>query len=226
MKGIFNKYGIILDEEKLNKFELYYELLIKYNEMFNITAITEKEEVYKKHFTDSLLGREFIKGNSVIDIGAGGGFPSIPLKILNEDKSFILVDATEKKCEFLREVILKLDLKNTEVICGRAEELGKNIKYREKFDVCVSRAVARLNILCEYCIPFIKVGGSFVAYKGDAESEISEAENAIKALGCKIEKIENLSLKNKKRTIVEIKKIKNTESKYPRANGRIRKNPL
>ena len=96
MKEIFNKYGILLDDEKLKKIELYYELLIKYNEMFNITAITEKEEVYKKHFTDSLLGRAFIKGTSVIDIGAGGGFPSIPLKILNEDKNFTLVDATEK----------------------------------------------------------------------------------------------------------------------------------
>ena len=226
MVEIFEKYKINLNETAEKKLERFYELLCEYNEKFNLTAITEKNEVYVKHYLDSLLGEKYLEGNTVIDIGAGGGFPSIPLKIVNPEKNFYLLDATEKKCSFLSNVFNLLELDGVEVINGRAEEYGQNKKYREKFDVCVSRAVARLNILCEYCLPFVKTGGVFIAYKGDAEEEIKEAENAVKELGGKIESIEVLDLEGAKRTFVVIRKISETPIKYPRANGRIRKKPL
>lgn len=226
MENLFKEKNVVLSEEQLKKFEKYYELLIYYNTKFNITAITEKEEVYKKHFIDSLLGVDKIKGNRLIDIGSGGGFPAIPLKIYNENLSVTMVESTGKKCEFLKTVIHELKLTDAEVINDRAELLVKKEGMRESFDVCTARAVAKLNTLAEYCMPFVNVGGRFVAYKGDAEEEIKEAERAVKILGGKIGSADVYDLFGAKRQIVVIEKNKKTEEKYPRGNGKERKNPL
>ena len=226
MRNLFVDNKIKISDVQEEKFKTYYELLLYYNSQFNITAITEKEEVYKKHFIDSVLGSEFIKGKTLLDVGSGGGFPAIPLKIMNEDINVTLLEATGKKCEFLRTVVEKLELKNVMVINGRAEEKAKSKEFREKFDTVTARAVARLNLLSEYCMPFVKVGGTFLSYKGDGIEEIKEAENAIKILGGKINTVKEYFLYDAKRTLIEIEKTRSTEEKYPRSNGAIRKKPL
>ena len=168
-----------------------------------------------------------MENSSVIEIGSGGGFPSIPLMIVREDLKFNLLEATGKKCLFLKEVIKKLNLK-AEVLNGRAEDFGKDKKYREKFDHATARAVARLNVLLEYCMPFVKKGGTFIALKGNAEEEIKEGKNAIKILGGEIKQIKfyTLPLEEANRTLINIEKTSNTPSQYPRGNGRERKSPL
>lgn len=226
MEKFFVENDINIDENKVDKFRKYYETLIFYNNKFNITAITEKEEVYKKHFVDSVLGEKYIKGKSLLDVGSGGGFPAIPLKIVKDDISLTMLEATGKKCEFLSAVKEELSLENVSVINGRAEDFAKKDGFRENFDCVTARAVARLNILAEYCLPFVKVGGRFVSYKGDAEEELKEAKNAINILGGKIVEIKNYELYGAKRTIIVIEKVKNTDIKYPRSNGAIRKKPL
>ena len=225
MKKIFENFNINLSEEQLEKFEKYYQLLIEYNQKFNITAITEREEIIIKHFVDSVINVDKLKG-SLIDIGSGGGFPAIPLKIVNENLDVTLVESTGKKCDFLLKVIESLKLTSVRVINGRAEELARRENYREKFDFASARAVARLNTLAEYCIPFVKKGGTFIAFKGDYKQELLEAENAIKILGGKVEETKDFMLNEYKRGIIYIKKVKNTESKYPRGRGKERKNPL
>ena len=226
MKEIFNSYGIKIDSEKIAKFEKYKDLLIYYNSQFNLTAITDEREIVIKHFVDSLLICENIKCGNVIDVGSGGGFPAIPLKIVNDELNYTLLEATGKKCEFLKTVIKELDLKNAVVINGRAEDFAKNSTYRESFDFCTARAVARLNTLCEYCLPFVKKGGKFFAYKGLAEEELKEAQNAIKILGGKLEKVYNFTLEDAQRNVICIAKKELTPPKYPRGNGKERKNPL
>lgn len=226
MKNLFLKYGIKLNNNQEEKFEKYYELLIYYNQKFNITAIKEREEIIKKHFIDSALGSELLTNGMLIDVGAGGGFPSIPLKIIKEDLNMTLLEATRKKCEFLKAVVSELNLNNVEIINKRAEELAKDDNYREKFDYCVARAVARLNTLSEYCLPFVKVGGEFISYKGDSEEELKESQNAIKILGGKVKEVKNFYLEEAKRDIIIIEKVKSTDKKYPRGNGKERKNPL
>ncbi|MBQ9781588.1 MAG: 16S rRNA (guanine(527)-N(7))-methyltransferase RsmG [Clostridia bacterium] len=228
MREIFKEKNVILTDKQIEDFLSFKDLLIFYNKMFNLTTITEEKEIYIKHFLDSALSKDYFKENSsVIEIGSGGGFPSIPLKILRRDLKFTLVESTGKKCSFLKEVVKNLKLDNVEVLNARAEDLGKDKKYREKFDHVTARAVARLNTLCEYCIPFIKVGGSFIALKGGLEEEIEESKSAVKILGGKIEKIEKYDLLNEgQRTIIKIEKIEKTDLKYPRGNGKERKNPL
>lgn len=226
MKNLFDNYKIEITEETLIKLEKYYNILIEYNNYFNITAITEKKEVFIKHFIDSLLAKDFFIEGNLIDIGSGGGFPAIPLKIYNDNLNVTLVEATGKKCEFLKEVIKQLDLKNIKVINTRAEDLANKEEFREKFDYVTARAVARLNILSEFCLPFIKKGGNFIAYKGDAKEEIIEAKKAIETLGGNLTNVVEYSLEDAKRTIIKIEKVKTTEKKYPRSNAKIRKNPL
>ena len=189
MRKLFEEYNLILTEEQLSKFEKYYDLLVFYNKQFNITTITEKREVYVKHFIDSILGVDKLCGKTLIDVGSGGGFPAIPNKIMRDDLSVTLLEATGKKCNFLQAVIDELGLKNIRVINDRAETLAKNPEYRESFDICTARAVARLNTLCEYCMPFVKKGGIFVSYKANAQEEIIESENAVKVLGGKIKEV-------------------------------------
>ena len=226
MDKIFENYGIKIEEKAAERFSKYCNMLVEYNGRYNLTAITEEREIYVKHFVDSLLGSKLLKSGKVIDVGTGGGFPGLPLKIVNEELETYLLEATGKKCEFLNDVVKELGLKNVTVINGRAEDLAKDIKFREKFDYCVSRAVARLNVLCEYCMPLVKKGGIFLSYKGEAEEEISEAASAIEILGGKITEEKKFSLEGAKRELIVIEKIKSTDLKYPRANGRIRKNPL
>lgn len=226
MKNLFLEFGFNLTEVQLNQFNRYKELLKEYNEKFNLTSITSDEEIVKKHFIDSLTGAEFLDGKKLIDVGSGGGFPAIPIKIFKPEIDVTLLEATEKKCNFLNIVISELKLENIRVINGRAEELSKKDEFRESFDYCSARAVARMNTLSEYCVPFIKVGGKFVALKGDAEEEILEAKNAFNILGVEIETVKKFDFYGAKRTIVVVKKIKNTPSKYPRGRGKERKNPL
>lgn len=229
MNGIFEQQKIYLTEEKEKKLAKFCALLKEYNEKFNLTSIKDDDEIYEKHFADSLKGEEFFFENAkVLEIGSGGGFPSVPLKIARDDLDFTLIEATGKKCSYLKTIGKELGFEKFAVLNGRAEELGKKEEYREKFDIVTARAVAGLNVLCEYCLPFVKIGGIFVAYKGEAEEEIIKAENAIKVLGGKIETVKDfiLSEKSGRRSIIVIKKVSKTPSLYPRGNGKERKNPL
>lgn len=226
MRNLFINYNVNITDEQFEKFEKYYDLLVFYNEKFNITNITEKREVFVKHFIDSILGVDKICGKTLIDVGSGGGFPAIPIKIMKDDLTVTMIEATGKKCNFLNAVIKELNLKNICVINGRAEDLSKDVKYRENFDVCTARAVARLNTLCEYCMPFVKVGGTFVSYKANAQEELKEAESAIKILGGKIKDVYNYNLEDANRTLISIEKVYKTDKKYPRGNGKERKSPL
>ncbi len=216
------------DEQQKNFFE-YMNLLLEWNEKINLTAITEPFEVIKKHFLDSLTILDEIKENeSVIDVGTGAGFPGIPLAICSK-ANFVLVDSLNKRINFLKEVKEKINLNNIEIYHARAEEFAKNKLYREKFDVAVSRAVAPMNILVEYLIPFVKVGGKIVCMKGPkAEEELEEAKKAIEILGGKVEQIKEFNLGEEQisRKIIIIKKIKNTPNKYPRRPGTPAKEPI
>lgn len=226
MKKKFLEYVINLTDTEVQSFEDYYQLLIEYNNKFNLTAITEKEQVIVKNFLDSVIFKDYITGEKHIDIGSGGGFPAIPLKIVKPNLKTTLLEATGKKCEFLTALKENLKLDNVTVLNGRAEDYAMKKEYRESFDVCTARAVARLNILAEYCLPFVKVGGVFVAYKAQAEEEIKEALNAIKTLGGKIKDIVTTQIEDFTRTAVIIEKIKSTDVKFPRSNAQIRKKPL
>lgn len=211
------------------QFDKFSALLTEYNKICNLTSVTDEKGVTYKHFYDSIVGEKLIPfGSSVVEIGSGGGFPSIPLKIVRDDLKFTLIESTAKKCRFLISVVDSLSLKCVQVENIRAEEGAHNKILREKFDVAVARAVAQLNTLCEYCLPFVKVGGRFIAYKGDGTEEIAAAEKAIKTLGGEIEEISEYSLPEDfgKRKLVVIKKIKNTPPLYPRGRGKERKQPL
>ncbi len=227
MKKLFTENGISITPEQYDLFEKYYEILVSYNQKVNVTAITEKKDVFIKHFIDSTLVNKKLIGANLLDVGSGGGFPAIPIKILRDDISVTMLEATNKKCDFLRLVIKELNLKNISVICARAEDLAKNTIFREKFDITTARAVARLNTLLEYVLPFNRVGGKFYAFKSLlVEEEIKECNNALKILGGKVGEVINYDLYENKRSIVVIDKEKSTPIKYPRGNGKERKNPL
>ena len=228
MKFDATHYSSLICGEKKEQFSRFFALLSEYNARFNLTAITEENEVYEKHFLDSVLGEELFPENaSVLEVGSGAGFPSLPLKIVREDLSFTLVESTGKKCEFLKTVVRELALSNVTVINGRAEDLARDPLYREQFDVCCARAVARLNTLSEYCLPFVKVGGGFIAYKGDADEEVLQAQNAITKLGGKAAILYRYALpESGNRTLVVVQKGKPTPKPYPRGQGKERKNPL
>lgn len=216
-------------EEFSEKFENFNKILTEFNQKYNLTAISDQKEVYIKHFFDSIQPQKYFPaGAKVVEIGSGGGFPSVPLKIVRDDLSFTLIESTGKKCEYLKHVVDKLGFDCVQVLNIRAEDGGRDKNLREKFDISTARAVARLNTLCEYCLPFVKIGGRFIAYKGDAEEEIEEAQNAIKTLGGEIEKVEKYDLPEGfgKRTVIVIKKVKSTPEKYPRGRGLERKKPL
>ncbi len=224
-----NKLGIELTNEQKNQFEIYYEFLVDYNEKVNLTAITEHDEVMIKHFYDSLtlvsaLNKKDIK---LCDVGAGAGFPSVPVAIYRSDVNVTIIDALNKRITFLNELVKKLNLKNVSAIHSRAEDYA--ISKRETFDVCTARAVARLNVLVELCMPLVKVGGYFIAMKGsEANDEILEAKNAIEILGGKIEKRLSFDLPNESgsREIIVIKKEKKCPSKYPRQFSVIKNKPI
>lgn len=208
--------------------ERFYGLVKDYNEKVNLTAITGREEFFIKHVWDSLAGEKYFPcGASVAEVGSGGGFPSLPLKICRPDLEFTLFESVGKKCAFLKYAAGELALSGVEVVNARAEDAGKGI-YREKFGVCCARAVARLNTLLEYCAPLVKVGGIFIAYKGEAGDEIKEAANAAKILGMELVCTDSYDLPQGfgARTLAVYKKIRPTPAKYPRGQGKERKNPL
>ncbi len=223
METLYEKYKNIKDEQIKQRFEKYYELLIQWNEKFNLTAITEKTAVEIKHFADSLAASEIIKGK-VIDIGAGAGFPSIPLKIVNPSLYITMIDSSNKRVTFLKEVIEQLGLEKAEAIHSRAEDL----KERECFDFAVARAVAPLSTLAEYLIPFVKKGGKMIAYKSDnIEEEMKEAKTAIKILGGTKTEVIKIPLDSETvRSLVIVTKGRPTPKKYPRGANKPRLNPL
>jgi 16S rRNA (guanine527-N7)-methyltransferase len=224
--------GITLNENQKKQFVDFYELLVEWNKVMNLTGITEYEEVNEKHFIDSLSiikALDLNKIESVIDIGTGAGFPGIPLKIAFPHLKIVLLDSLNKRINFLNTVINKLELQNVNTIHGRAEDFAKDIKYREKFDLCVSRAVANLSTLSEYCLPYVKIKGMFIPYKsGEIDEEVNQARKAVTILGGNIEDIIKFQLPNTeiKRSFVKIKKNQITPKKYPRKAGMPTKEPL
>lgn len=235
--NICNKINIEISDDQINCFEKYYELLIEKNKVMNLTAITDKEDVIVKHFIDSIALIPYLKDKGIninnklkiIDIGTGAGFPGLPLKIMMPDVKLTLLDSLNKRVSFLNEVIDELKLKDIEALHGRAEDYASDNKYREKYDICVSRAVANLSTLSEYCIPFVKEDGFFISYKaGESEEEINKSKNAIKILGGKINKVEEFVLPGTdvSRVFVFIRKQELTDKKYPRKAGVPAKKPL
>ena len=222
--------GISLDDISLERFEKYYRILVETNEKMNLTAITEKEEVYCKHFLDSLeITRALDVKDSITlcDVGSGAGFPSIPIAIVNDNCKVTIIDALNKRINFLNGLVKELGLNNVEALHKRAEDYAK--EKREFFDVVTARAVASLNILVELCLPLTKIGGKMIAMKGSSgQEELEEAKKAILTLGGKIEKVINVELPDDmgKREIIIISKIKNTPNKYPRAFAKIKERPI
>lgn len=225
-------FGIILSDQQLSQFYKYYEMLIEWNEKMNLTAITEFEEVIKKHFLDSLSIGRILKQDSsisILDIGTGAGFPGIPIKIAFPNTEITLMDSLNKRVNFLNEVIDTLGLEKIEALHGRAEDFAKKGMLRETFDICVSRAVANLSSLSEFCLPYVKAGGIFISYKSEkAMEEIDLSKNAVSILGggnicCDTFLLPGTDFS---RTLVKIEKIKETPAKYPRKAGTPVKQPL
>ena len=226
------KLNIHLNEKQMYQFQTYYEMLVETNKVMNLTAITEMEDVITKHFIDSLclikavpqLGKQ-----KILDLGTGAGFPGIPLKIVFPDLEIVLMDSLNKRIHFLEEVIQRLDLKNISAVHGRAEEMARKGEYRQQFDICVSRAVANLASLAEYCIPFVKIGGCFVSYKSaDVDEEAENAKRAVFLMGGKIEDVIKFRLpgSDQGRSLIYIKKEKGTPKAYPRKAGTPARNPI
>lgn len=226
------KINVNLTEYQCQQFFDYYKLLILWNRKMNLTAITQFKAVLIKHFQDSLAIAQyydFQERKKIIDVGTGAGFPGIPIKIAFPNTEIVLLDSLNKRITFLENVVEKLNLTSIKCIHGRSEDFGRKDEYREKFDLCVSRAVANLAVLSEYCLPFIKVKGCFVSYKaGNLTEELRSAEQAIKILGGDIRKVEEYQLAgtDMERTLVKIEKIKSTSKKYPRTAGKPVKEPL
>lgn len=227
-----NELGIALTDKQKQQFDKFYELLVEWNKVMNLTGITEYEEVNEKHFVDSLsivkaLDMKSVK--SVIDVGTGAGFPGIPLKIAFPHLKVVLLDSLNKRINFLNEVIAELGLTDIKTIHGRAEDYAKQTDYREKFDLCVSRAVANLSTLSEYCLPYVSIDGLFIPYKsGEIDEELENSKKAVKILGGKIDNVVKFQLPGTEigRSFVKLRKIANTNKKYPRKAGLPAKEPL
>ena len=229
-----SKHNFELTDKQKQQLKLYFKMLIEVNEHVNLTRITEEDEVYLKHFYDSItplftFGAVFKDGATLCDVGAGAGFPSIPLKILKPGLKVTIVDSLQKRLNFLKDLISELGLTDVELVHGRAEDVGQNKLYRERFDIVTARAVARMSVLSEYCLPLVKKGGYFVALKGPkAEDELDDGKKALEVLGGKLIKDEELTLpaSEEERTLVLVQKVKSTPKKYPRQAGTPRRKPI
>lgn len=228
LKDLFKKYNINLNDFQIEQFEKYFSMLIETNKVMNLTAITEEDDVAVKHFLDSALPEKFFTQNAtIIDIGSGAGFPALPLKIVRPDLKITMVDSLNKRIGFLNDVIEKLNIEGANAVHSRAEDFAKN--NREKFDAAIARAVAPLNTLVEYLLPFVKVGGVCIIYKSSKlAEELKNSQKAIEILGSKVEKIEKYYIEEKEleREILILKKIKNTPPKYPRDKNKPKLNPI
>ena len=229
IKELEEKYG----EERTSMLVEYMDMILEKNRYINLTAVRDRDEALQKHIADSLscdFMEEYEAAENVIDIGTGAGFPGVPLAIVSPDKKFTLVDSLNKRLRIIDELTGELGIKNVTTVHGRAEDVGKSKEHREQYDICVSRAVASLDVLCEWCLPLVKNGGYFVAYKGENVSrETEDAASAIKLLGGKIVEIRKVQTEEESisgHVLVMIKKVKNTPSKYPRQAGQAKKNPL
>ncbi|MDF2950668.1 MAG: rsmG [Anaerocolumna sp.] len=226
------KIGLTLNSKQIEQFIKYYDMLIEKNKVMNLTAITEFEEVINKHFVDSLSIIKVYKTmeeKKVLDMGTGAGFPGIPLKIAFPSLNITLLDSLNKRVNFLNDVVSELDLKNIQAIHGRAEDFGKDINFRGQYDLCVSRAVAKLSTLSEYCLPYVKINGYFISYKsGNIEEELEESKRAIKVLGGEIDLVDRFNLPgtDMERSFIVIKKILTTPKIYPRSAGKPTKEPI
>lgn len=227
---LLSQGNMTVNADQYKKFYTYSKLLVEWNEKINLTAITDPEGIALKHFYDSLYPftlTDIDQGASVIDVGTGAGFPSCPLKIMRNDLNLTLLDSLNKRIGFLRKISEELNL-NADCAHGRAEELGKTVEYREKYDIACARAVANLSELCEYCLPFVRINGKFIALKGSSgREELNDAKNAMKILGGELELLKEYTLPNGDgRTLIVIKKIAPTPEKYPRNKGQMKKKPL
>lgn len=224
------KYQITLTEKQKEQFITYYEMLVEKNKVMNLTAITEFHEVLEKHFLDSVSLIQVCDLNqklSVLDLGTGAGFPGIPLKIVFPELQITLADSLNKRISFLKEVMEELGLEGIEAIHCRAEEFAHKKEYRESFDLCVSRAVANLSTLSEYCLPFVKVGGNFISYKsGECDEEVAASKKAVSILGGEIKNVHKFSLGDSGRSFITIEKVKKTPKTYPRKAGTPSKEPI
>lgn len=230
LRNYFDKFGISCSEVQYKQFKDYMELLLDMNEHINLTAIKEPGEFILKHYVDSSIiynSAEYGMAKTVLDLGTGGGFPGIPLAILSPEKEFILVDSLNKRIKAVLEMAEEIGLKNVKVVHGRAEDLGRNPKYRDHFDLCVSRAVANLAVLCEYCLPFVKENGYFIAYKSsEINEEVQESRRAIKVLKGELSHIKTFEIAANSRTLVVIEKIARTPKPYPRQAGKPGRLPI
>lgn len=231
-KNGLQQLHIALSEKQMEQFLQYYELLVEKNKVMNLTAITEFDEVVEKHFLDSVSLTQQLdlhQSLKVLDLGTGAGFPGIPLKIVFPELEITLMDSLNKRVLFLQDVISSLQLENIEAVHGRAEEAARNKKYRESFDLCVSRAVANISTLSEYCLPFVKIGGSFISYKSSTiEDELEDGKKGIAILGGKVKDVYKFTLPDSElqRSFVIIEKEKKTPKAYPRKAGTPSKEPL
>ncbi|KXS44069.1 MULTISPECIES: 16S rRNA (guanine(527)-N(7))-methyltransferase RsmG [unclassified Candidatus Frackibacter] len=227
-----NKLGLELSEKQVNQFLTYIDVLKEWNKKMNLTAIDTSREIVIKHFLDSISCMKVIDlspGAKVIDVGTGAGFPGIPLKILNPEIELSLLDSTNKRITFLKNLSRELNLSNIEFIHGRAEDYGQDSDYREQYDLVVARAVASLNVLCEYTVPFLKSSGQFISQKGaEAKNEVIEAQSAIEALGAEFYDLVSIDLPytEAERNLVIINKVRNTPKKYPRQAGTPKQAPI
>ncbi len=224
--------NISLSEKQVKQFDAYIDILLEWNQHINLTAITKVDEILMKHFYDSLVFSQFITLDndiSLMDVGTGAGFPGVPLKIVFPDVRLTLLDSLRKRTDFLQFLCEKLSLEFVNILNGRAEKFGREALYRDQYDYVVSRAVAPLRILSEFCLPFVKNGGLFISFKGpDIDIELQDAHHAIDALGGKVEAVKSITLpyQNDKRTIIMIRKINNTPERFPRREGIPAKRPL
>lgn len=231
LKNSCEELNIDIGDSEINKFLLYKDLLLDYNQKVNLTAISDEREIILKHFIDSITVCKFVdfKNKRIIDVGTGAGFPAVPIKIIQPNCNMVLLDSLNKRIKFLQELGSNLELNNISYVHARAEDAGQDKAFREKFDYCVSRAVAHLSILSEYDLPFVKVGGYFIALKGPlVDAELTEAEKPIKALGGEIEKVETIKIPftEIEHKLVFIKKLRQTPKKYPRKAGKVTKDNI